>query len=170
MCIRWKNSQAFQCESRVRQAVSRVMCLCGYRLFVVDANLIRQETACVLNTAGWTLRVHTLPVSLSFYLCVWLSSVLLLFRVSSSHIYTCCASLLFLFQFCHCGSLLLIDLKSLYFQLTSSSTPLLLLYVFCFWRRSTIITDSSTNSSTDSSSFSVQVACLAVIKVAAVTL
>lgn len=36
---------------------------CGYRLFVVEVNVMRQETACVLNTAVWTLPGHTVPVS-----------------------------------------------------------------------------------------------------------
>lgn len=80
------------------------MCLSGYRLFVVEVNLIRQETAWVLNTAGRTLPVRTLPVSPSFCLSVWLSSVLLLFRVqhflplTSS---TCCAVPLCPLHFCH---------------------------------------------------------------------
>lgn len=100
------------------------MCLSGYRLFVVEVNLIRQETVWVLNTACRTLPVRTLPVSPSFCLSVWLSSVLLLFRVqhflplTSS---TCCAVPLCPLRFCH--SLLVNLRKPLLSALVHLFTP-----------------------------------------------
>lgn len=105
----------------MRLAVSRVACLCSYRLFVVEVDLIRQETACVLNPAGWTLPVHTVPVSLSFRLTFIFPPAVWSLTLSLSHISTCCVSLLFLFHLCLYYSLL-VDLKNLYCQFTSSSS------------------------------------------------
>lgn len=99
------------------------MCLCGYRLFVVEVNLIRQETVCVLNTAGWTLPVHTVPVCLSFCLTFIFPPAVQSLTLSLSLIHTCCASLLLLFHFCLYYSFFLSTRKT--FRV--SSPPLLLL-------------------------------------------
>lgn len=63
-----KITSVFQHELRVSLAVvvySTVVYLRDYMLCFVDVNVIRQENACVLNTAGRTLAVHTVPVYLS---------------------------------------------------------------------------------------------------------
>ncbi|KAA8584706.1 hypothetical protein FQN60_008491 [Etheostoma spectabile] len=49
--------------SSVLHGIGGAVCLRGYRLLIVDVNVIRQETACVLNTAGRTPPVDTVPVS-----------------------------------------------------------------------------------------------------------
>lgn len=100
------------------------MCSSGYRLFVVEVNLIRQETAWVPNTAGRTPPVRTLPASPSFWLSVWLSSVLLLFGaqhflpLTSS---TCCAAPLCPLRSCH--SLLVSPRKPLSSALVHPFSP-----------------------------------------------
>lgn len=135
----------------VRAQWGRVVCLRGHGLLVVDVNLIGQEAACVLNTAGRTPPVHAVPVPPVPPVSV--SDFHLSSCCSVSHFYTCCASLLSLFHFCLYNSLLLVDLKNLYCQLTSSSSsssPPLLLCVFSSCHRSTISTDTGTNSSNNS--------------------
>lgn len=111
--------------------ISRAACLGGYRLLVVEVNVIRQETACVLNTAGWTLPVHTVPVSLSdFHLssrCSESNSVSHMLGLASLPVPF--FSIILFFS----------NLKNLYRLLASSSSPLLPLCVFCFWHRSPII-------------------------------
>lgn len=104
--------------------ISRAVCLHGYRRLVVEVNVIRQETACVLNTAGWTLPVHTVPVSLSDF---HLSS-----RCSESNSVSHMLGLASLPVPFLSMILFLSNLKNLYRLLTSSSSALLLLGVFCF--------------------------------------
>lgn len=79
MSIRWWWCMwSFYRETRLRLAGSRVTCLSSYRLFAAELDLIRQGTARVLNTVGWTLLVHTLPAfPPDFHLCsCWYSPTL----------------------------------------------------------------------------------------------
>lgn len=124
-------------------ADSEVMCLSGCRLFVVEVNVIRQETAWALNTAGWTLPV-CLFVPPSFCLTFICPPAVQSQTLSLSLFYTCCA----------------VPLPAPFLSLSpcQPGEPLLSAHITfftpCCSQRSTISTVGSINISSDRSWFS----------------